>query len=62
MENKNYTLLSDEELQHTAGGSSNKIWEGVGYVVGAVSGAFASPHKQKPNNLSNYTGPHRGII
>lgn len=47
MENKNYILLSDEELQHTAGGSSNKIWEGVGYVVGAVSGAFASPHKQK---------------
>ena len=62
MENNNYTVLSDKELQKIDGGSSNKIWEGVGYVVGAVSGAFASPHKQKPNNLSNYTGSHRGII
>ena len=36
MENNNYTVLSDKELQKIDGGSSNKILEGFGSHRGII--------------------------
>lgn len=40
MDNNKFTIISDEELVKTSGGSTSKFWEGVGSAAGKGAGAI----------------------